>query len=193
MIAWIFIVVGAFLALGGAIGLLSMLVLPVKERIRIVCKGEYDLIRARTNAEVGKHVRNEKKHLMRDCICAVIIGIMMFFAGIYLGYAAEGEGFWFYKQFYPEETTNQVWDEINEDGQFVAADGKAYTYYILISGQDVIFRGEQCVDLSDLKSKLSLIRRENTVIIIDYFAVSSTYHSVKDMLNELGIEYEETN
>lgn len=163
MIAWILIVLGALFAIGGAIGLLSMLVLPIKERIRIVCKGEYDLIRARTNAEVGKYVRNDKKHLIRDCICAVIIGIMMFFAGIYLGFAAEGEGFWFYKQFYPEEAANQVWDEINEDGQFVAADGKAYTYYILISGRDVIFRGEQCVDLSDLKSRLSLIRHNEFV------------------------------
>lgn len=193
MIAWIFIVVGALLAIFGVYKLLRMIILPFKERDKIVYEGKYDYIHSRLDPEIQKHVRNEKKHLMRDYLCAVFIGFMMFFAGIYLGFAAEGEGFWFYKQFYPEETKNQVWDEINKEGQFVSADGKAYTYYILISGRDVIFKGEQCDDLSDLKSKLSLIRRENTVIIIDDFAVASTYHSVEDMLNELGIEYEETN
>ena len=63
----------------------------------------------------------------------------------------------------------------------------------LMSGKEIVFSGEKCEGLEDLKRKLSRIRRENTVILIDSFAAASTYHAVEDMLNELGIEYEETN
>ena len=42
------------------------------------------------------------------------------------------------------------------------------------------------------EKRLLQIKRENTVIIIDSFAVSSTYHGVEKMLNEMGIDYEET-
>ena len=74
----------------------------------------------------------------------------------------------------------------------MADDGRAYTYYILVSGKDISLCGETCRDYADLQEKVSQIRRENTVMIIDSFAVSSVYQSVKNLLNELGIEYEET-
>ena len=86
----------------------------------------------------------------------------------------------------------QTWDEINENGQYVAEDGRAFTYYVLVSGKEVSLSGEPCVDMEELKSKLTAVKRENTVIIIDSFAVSSTYRSVVDMLDKLGIDYEET-
>ena len=116
----------------------------------------------------------------------------MFFAGFYLGYAAKGEGFWLYRKLFPDRITVQTWDEINENGQYVADSGKAYTYYVLVSGDKVSLSGEPCKNLEELEIKLAEIKRENTVIIIDSFAVSSTYRSVEDMLNEMGIDYEET-
>lgn len=192
MIPWILIVIGIVLAIGGAVGLLSILLLPLKERLEIVYNREYDYILSRTNSAARYYVRLEKAHLTRDFTIAFITGVIMFFVGIYLGFAQKGEGFWFYKMFYPQETGYQVWDEINEEGQFVSGNGKVYTYYILISGEEISLSGEPCMDLSELKDKLSAIQRENTVILIDSFAVSSTYHSAEDILNELGIGYEET-
>lgn len=192
MIPRILIIVGALLVIGGAIGLLSLLLLPIKERLEVVYDREYDFIRSRLDSSILRYVRAEKRHLARDFAISIMLGVMMFFVGFYLGFAAEGDGFWFYEQFYPQEAANQVWDEINENGQFVAADGQAYTYYILVSGKEVSLSGETCADLSDLKSRLSAIRRENTVILIDSFAVASVYHAIEDMLKELGIKYEET-
>lgn len=192
MISWIFIIAGGLLAIGGAVGLISILLLPIKERLEIVYDREYDYIRSRIDRRARYHVQMEKAHLTRDFMIALMVGILMFFAGIYLGFAQKGENFWFYKFFYPEESADPVWDEINEEGKFVLADGKAYTYYILVSGREVSLSGEGCADVWELKNKLSRIQRENTVILIDSFAVSSTYHSVETILNELGIDYEET-
>lgn len=191
MIPWILIVMGGLLTVGGGLGLLSMVFLPIKERLEIVYNREYDYILSRMNPGARRQVRMEKARLTRDFVIAFFTGLMMFFSGIYLGFAEKGQGFWFYKKFYPGGDKSQVWDDINEDGQFMSEDGKAYTYYILVSGKEVALRGEPCADMGELKSRLSSIQRENTVVLIDSFAVSSTYHSVEDLLNELGIGYEE--
>ena len=193
MIHWILIIVGVLCIIGGILGLLSLFIyLPLKEKFEIVYDREYDFIRARLDSNIQNYVDHNKVDLIYIYLISCVMGIIMFFAGIYLGYSAEGEGFWFYKKFYPESAINQVWDAINEDGQFVSEDGKAYTHYILISGKEISLSGEPCIDLQELKSRLSIIRKENTVMLIDSFAVASTYHSIEALLNELGIEYEET-
>ena len=193
MIPWILIIVGAIFTIIGVIGLFRLyIILPISEKDRIVFKRDRDFIFARLDSRIQNVVDDNARQLKSAFIIFCFIGIMMFVAGIYFGYAAEGEGFWFYKKFYPEAAANQVWDELNEQGQFVAEDGKAYTYYILVSGNKISLSGEECQDYSDLKERLSKINRENTVIIIDSFAVSSTYKSVRNCLNELGIKYEET-
>lgn len=193
MIPRILIVVGVLLVLFGIIGMFSLLILPIRENFEIVLGREYDFIRARLDPGIKKFITGKKKRLTIEFLTTGLLGTLMFFSGLYLGFAAEGEGFWFYKQFFPQGASAQVWDAINEDGQFVAEDGKVYSYYILLSGREISFCGEVCGELEDLRNRLDGIRRENTVIIVDSFAVSSTYHEVEDMLNELGIEYEETN
>ena len=192
MIARILVIVGALLIIGGVLGLLSLLLLPIKERFEVVYDKEQDYIRARLDRGIARYVKGEAKKLARDFALVALMGILMFFIGFYLGFTAEGDGFWFYEQFYPQEAASQVWDKLNEEGQFVATDGQAYTYYILVSGKEISLGGKSCTDLADLKDRLSAIRRENTVILIDSFAVASVYHAIEDMLEELGIKYEET-
>jgi len=193
MIPWTLIILGALCIIIGVLGILALLLLPIAERFEIVFDKDKDIVQARIDAKVGKIVWNEKRHLTRDFIICIFAGLLMFFAGMYLGYAAKGESFWPYRKLFPNRVAQvQVWDELNDAGQFVANDGTAYTYYILVSGNDVSLSGEMCADLNDLQRRLSAIKRENTVIIIDSFAVSSTYHGVEKMLNELGIAYEET-
>ena len=193
MIPRAFIVIGIVMMIIGVIGLLSLIFLPIKERHEIVYDREYDYIRSRIDPIVGKFVWHAKKELLRDYFICVFMGVLLFFAGLYVGFAEEGEGFWFYKQFYPKEAASQVWDAIDEDGKFVAEDGKKYTYYILVSGNEISISGERCADLAEAENRLSSIKRENTVILIDSFAASSTYRSLIRMLDELGIAYEESN
>lgn len=193
MIPWILIIVGAVAVLVGGFGLLSLYIyLPLKEKFEIVYDRDKEFIKARVDSETQYTVSYYRKQLQTLFLISFSIGWMMLLSGFYLGYAAQGEGFWLYQKLYPQASTNQVWDELNEEGQFVSESGKVYTYYIVISGKEISLCGEPCVDYNDLKEKLSRIRKENTVIIIDSFAVSSTYHSVEDLLNELGLSYEET-
>ena len=192
MVPWILIIAGALCTVFGVLGLISLLVLPFFERFEVVYDKDKEIIQSRTDPEFGRHVWYEKKHLTRDFTVCIFAGILMFFAGLYLGYAAKGDGFWLYRKMFPNQIVVHTWDEINESGQYVSEDGKAYTYYVLVSGDTLSLSGEPCADLTELKNKLAEIKRENTVMIVDSFAVSSTYHGVKKLLNELGIDYEET-
>ena len=192
MIPWTLIIIGALLTVFGVLGWISLFVLPFFERFEVVYDKDKEIIQARTDPEFGKQVWYEKKHLKRDFTICIFAGILMFFAGFYLGYAAKGDDFWLYRKLFPDRIVVHTWDEINENGQYVADDGRAFTYYVLVSGDKVSLSGEPCADLEDLEKRLTEIKRENTVIIIDSFAVSSTYRGVEKMLNEMGIDYEET-
>ena len=192
MIPWTLIIIGVLLTVLGVLGWISLFVLPFFERFEVVYDKDKEIIQARTDPEFGKHVWYEKKHLKRDFTICIFAGILLFFAGFYLGYAAKGDGFWLYRKLFPDRIVVHTWDEINEKGQYVSDDGRAFTYYVLIDGDKVSLSGEPCTDLEDLEKRLLQIKRENTVIIIDSFAVSSTYYGVEKMLNEMGIDYEET-
>ena len=192
MIPWTLIIIGALLTVFGILGWISLFVLPFFERFEVVYDKDKEIIQSRTDPEFGKQVWYEKKHLKRDFTICVFAGSLMFFAGFYLGYAAKGDDFWLYRKLFPDRIAVHTWDEINENGQYVFDDGRAFTYYVLIDGNKISLSGEPCADLEELKTKLTGIKRENTVIIIDSFAVSSTYHGVEAMLNEIGIDYEET-
>ena len=152
MIPWTLIIVGALLVIFGVLGLISLWVLPFFERFEVVYDKDKEILAARMDAEIGKQVWYEKKNLIRDFIVAIFAGILMFFAGLYLGYAAKGDDFWLYRKLFPDRiaTETMAWDAINENGQFVAEDGKAYTYYVLVAGDKVSLSGETCADLSEL-------------------------------------------
>lgn len=193
MIHWILIFSGIIATIIGVFGLFSLFVwLPIKEKFEIVYDREIEFIHSRLDPKIQMFVAYNTKQLTNFFIVCCLMGPFLFFSGYYLGYAAKGEGFWLYRKLYPEVVNNQVWDEINEKGQFVAEDGKAYTHYILISGDEISLSGEPCADIQELKERLSQIRMENTVIMIDSFATASAYHSAENVLNELGIQYEET-
>ena len=192
MIPWILIIIGSLCTVLGIVGLIALLVLPIFERFELVFDKEKEIYQSRTDQAFAKLVWYEKRRLTRDFIICIFVGILMFFAGFYLGYAAKGEGFWLYRKLFPNQIAVHTWDEINENGQYVSEDGRAYTYYVLVSGDKVSLSGEPCANLEELKIKLTGIKRENTVMIIDSFAVSSAYWGVKTLLNEMGMDYEET-
>ena len=113
--------------------LLSLYIyLPLKEKFEIVYDRDKEFIKARVDSETQYTVSYYRKQLQTLFLISFSIGWMMLLSGFYLGYAAQGEGFWLYQKLYPQASTNQVWDELNEEGQFVSESGKVYTYYIVI-------------------------------------------------------------
>lgn len=123
-------------------------------------------------------------------VCLMIAGSMLFCLGFSLGYADKGKGFWFYRLAEGSISETKKWDRLSEDGDFIAEDGRKYPYYLVIRGNTYEFRGSECEDIGDVKERLSKISRENTVMLIDSFAVSEKMNDAEKLLIEMGIQYE---
>ena len=81
MIPWTLIIVGALCVLFGVLGLISLVLLPFFERFEVVYDKDKEILAARMDEEIGKHVWYEKKNLIRDFIVAIFAGTLMFFTG----------------------------------------------------------------------------------------------------------------
>lgn len=187
MIPYILIVAGIAAVIYGLIGLVRITFLPLIRAHQVVFKRKDDYL-FYENAKGQKILRSQKKFLLNIYITFVIVGSLVIITGFYAGFTEHGSDFWFYKTLFPaEEVKNN--DVINEDGQYVASDGKAYNYYIMIRGSDIYFKDELCSDDSLLEEKIKGVDRTNTIVVHDDFAVSSAYYLVIDMLNRSGIHY----
>ncbi|MBQ5989148.1 MAG: hypothetical protein IJL67_06605 [Oscillospiraceae bacterium] len=189
MIPIILVVLGLLLALGGVICLLLIGFSPVVVKIRSI----FGLLELEEDKRTKVFRQKHRRELASYSIIAALIGLALAFIGWCMGYAQKGEDFWFYrkyKQHYISEENPGEWDKISDDGKYIDNNGNKYTYYILVKGNDIRFCNDECRTIDDLREKLNLIPRENTVIIADSYAVASKYEAVKALLKEMGLKYE---
>ena len=187
MIPYVLIISGLIAVLYGMTGLVRIFFLPLVRAHQVVFERKDDYL-FYENAKGQKLLKSQKKYLMNIYITLVIVGTLVLITGFYAGFTQHGPDFWLYKKLFASEE-DQRNDRINEDGQFIASDGKEYNYYILIKGPDIYFRDELCGDEKALEEKISEFDRTNTIVIYDDFAVSSAYHFVVDLLDRSGIRY----
>lgn len=189
---YILIAVGIAAVIYGLFGLIRIAFLPLLRAHQVVY-GRKDDYLFYENEKGQKLLNSQKKFLLNIYITFVVVGIFVIITGFYTGFTEHGQDFWLYKKMFSvEETQNK--DRINENGRYVAPDGKEYNYYILIRGSDVYFKDELCTDNSVLEEKIRGFDRTNTIVVHDDFAVSSAYHFVINLLNKSGIHYiEESN
>ncbi|MBQ9208667.1 MAG: hypothetical protein IJ149_03675 [Oscillospiraceae bacterium] len=184
MIASLIMIAGGLAALFGLGFTVYILVTPILVKIRSI-NGEGELIET---AKVRRIRIKDRKDLLHISVCILVTGLMVFGAGYYLGFAAKGDGFWFYRLV--NGTSADSWDRVDEQGQYVADDGSTYRYFIRISGDKYDFCGEKCENADALREKLQSVRGGgNTVMVADNYAVSSAFREVTSLLDEMGIKY----
>ena len=189
MIPVILVVLGLLMALAGIIGLLLIGFSPVVVKIRSI----FGLLELEEDKRTKVFRKKHRRELSSYSMIASLAGLALAFIGWCWGYAQKGEDFWFYrkyKQHYISEETPGEWDKISEDGKYIDNNGNKYTYYILVRGNEIRFCKDECRNTDDLRDKLDLVPRENTVIIADSYAVASKYEAVKALLKEMGFKYE---
>lgn len=187
MIPYILIIAGAIAVIYGLIGLVRIALLPLIRADQVVFKRKDDYL-FYENAKGQRVLKSQKKFLLNIYITLVIVGTLFVVTGFYAGFTDHGSDFWLYKTLFHSEEAQRN-DRITEDGQYIASDGKAYNYYIMIKGSDIFFGDELCADHAALEDRIKGFDRTNTIVIYDDFAVSSTYHYVIDLLNKSGIQY----
>ena len=142
------------------------------------------------NENIQRTRRNHRKLLISISFVLICMGGIFFLAGLYLGYAARGEGFWFHKLFYDSEEAVLCMENITDDGKYIAENGKEYSFYIIVQGDKYEFCSEPCDNFDDLKEKLSHIRLGETFLLVDNYAVAAEYNAAVNLLSEKGYKIE---
>ena len=116
-------------------------------------------------------------------ITAIIIGIFLLSSDRHGGIAPYYD---------PSEGTvsDNRWDRISEDGKYISESGKEYIYYIVIRGSEYEINGELCENIDDVRNRLSQIKPENTIMLVDSYAVASAFYDLESILQESGRNYE---
>ena len=189
MIPIIIIIFGLLFILVGITGIAVTAISPLVVKFR----SSLGLLEREDDKTTKVFRKRSRQDIISYSATAILTGLALAFIGWCLGYAQKGEDFWFYrkyKQHYISEETPGEWDKISEDGKYTDDNGNKYTYYILVKGNDIRFCKDECRSIDELSEKLSLVPRENTVIIADSYAVASKYEAVKALLKEMGFKYE---
>lgn len=194
MIAIVLVILGILLSILGIIGLLAIAISPLIDDWDVVVRRKDDSLFYSTR--FGKWILKQRtKKMAWEYFAFLALGVVLIFSGMYLGFADRGEDFWFYKKIYGEQIDKTQWDRLTDEGFYEDPEGDVYKNFILIRGNVVYFNGatdEYIVsDISELARKISEIAPENTVALIDSFAISSTYKEVTDMLDKLPRKYKE--
>ena len=193
MLPYILLIIGAIPALYGVFGLLRLLLLPLRRADQVVYHRVDDYL-FYENARGRRFLNSQIRYLLNIYIVCIMIGVVLMFAGIYIGFTEYGDTFWLAKRYYQEQNGTPVNDHLNDEGQYIAADGKAYTYYIRVTGEEIYLRDEVCADTEALRAKMDRVDRMNEVILYDDYAGADAYHDVADLLRKLGIRFlEESN
>lgn len=196
MIPTILIALGLLLELGCVYALLSIgwsyFIRPA-----LVLKYSIDDFIKYETREGKRFLKKNKELFFQRVIAVSLIGFVLIATGYYLGFATKGESFWAYRLFSEDTIDGGMWDRINKDGKYVADDGKEYTYFIVIENNQirlndkVYYIDDANTAESDINIQLGSIPRGSSVILIDNYATSFTYQSVRDMLDKIGIRFEE--
>ncbi|MBQ5311082.1 MAG: hypothetical protein ILP19_03450 [Oscillospiraceae bacterium] len=175
------VIVGGY----GFVMVLYVLITPHLVKLRTV-NGQGEIIETR---RIRRIRIKDRVDLIKLFGSLFIIGLLIFAAGYYLGFSARGQGIWFYDLVYGSEDKS-TWDKIDDNGSYIAENGGTYRYYLVIEGSEYEFCGEKCEDIDDLEKRLVAIGRENTVVVIDSYAVYSARVDAEKLLSRLGMKYE---
>ena len=180
------------MAIGSIISLISIIdfIIVLKSPLTVKRKNILGQLELNDEGTVKKTRKRDRVILGSWDLFFATVGSFVVLLGWSLGYNQKDGVFWFIPFISGDYKSSEKWDRLSEDGNFISNNGTEYPYYLLISGNTYEFSGEVCEDLEDVKNKLSKIKRENTVIIIDSYAVSSRIKDAEKLLTEMGIKYE---
>ena len=183
---WFMMGLGGIAVLTGLFLILYVAASPLIVRLRNIS----GVVELQNTGAVKKSRQADRKFLFSLGIGCVLLGALLILAGWAWGFNRQGDGFWLNRYLSGEQGISDKWDRISESGSFIAEDGTEYPYYLLIQGNTYEFSGEVCADIEDVQEQLTKMKRENTVMLIDSFAVSSKIKEAEKMLKEMGIKYE---
>lgn len=191
MIAYGFMIVGGAMVLCSVIGFLKFLFQPLVETYQVVIKREDDYAHYTSPTGIAYLNEHKKKYLILLAVLFVA-GSAIFSAGLYMRFGSRG----FEMLLSPEAAFSQKYDAVDselaegfdEDGNYIAENGKIYSYYVKVKGNEVYYGDKLIGNADDFREYVTGIDKNTRLYLIDAYASSATYHEVMSLLEENGIK-----
>lgn len=194
MIPIFMMVIGGLLILISVLGILAYIFQPVLEAYQVVIKREDDYAHYISPSGQAFLQTRVKRYLLGVGIMFVL-GCVLFFSGLYMGFGPRGFDMLFSTQTSEESAEyNAIDSELAEGfdshGNYIADDGKIYSHYFVVKGTNIFYREEYIGNIDVLRDYLTNLDTENSFYIVDGYAAASTFKEVMNILSENGFEYE---
>ena len=196
MLPTIFIIIGVILTAFGVFGLLRIAFEPIHKAIEVVFLRRDDHVFYETG--VGKQLlERESRILVIVCVVMIVVGLFFLGFGLTFKYGSRG-----YDSLLSENNSegisegdsssnNPLAQGMTSSGKkYISEDGKEYSYFIRITGNDIFFNNASVGNVEQFEEYIVNVDRNIAIYIIDDFASSGTYHSVKGILDKYGMTYE---
>lgn len=194
MIPILLMIIGGLMIVISLVGVFAFIFQPFYENYQVVIKREDDYAHYVTPSGQA-YLRTRTRSYFRWIAILFAVGCIMFFTGLYMGYGSRGFNMLFSLQKKEESAEyNAIESELAEGfylhGNYVADDGRIYTHYLVVKGNDVYYKDVLIGDTEALRAYIPNFNIENSFYIVDGYAASSTYKEVMNILSESGFEYE---
>ena len=89
-----------------------------------------------------------------------------------------------------DNLNNQQIERNSSTGNYISSNGNIYSYNVSVSENQIKFNGQEINSIEELEDLLKKLDRHYTVLLVDDFAVSPTYHQVENLLSNYGYNIE---
>lgn len=186
------IVLGALFIILGVIGLLHFSI----PQLRKAIQDEFLHNTDDSSYDYDK-VPASRKLLKKSCSILIIVGVVLLSLGLWIKFAPRGNNLFQSDNIDGISTGNdnveyQQDQEHSTTGNYVSSNGESYSYYVIVSEKTIFINEDEIGGTEEFEEYLNLekIDRVHTGLLVDDYAVSSTYHKVEELLDAYGMRYE---
>ena len=188
MLPKILIIIGVLLIVGGVFGLLTVSVQPLMKAFRIVYTQDWEDYWYEHGK--GQDAQRASRRVLLILYGVVIaLGVVLVASGLAIQYMPRGNDSLL--------STEADGATAGSESQWVdgtnasAVGGDVAGYSIMISGETISLNGKTFDSIEAFENELKGMDRTKQVFLVDDYAVSATYHQVKELVNRYGLVFGE--
>ena len=189
MIAKIMMIVGGILTVIGFLGVAAVMLEPLFSTYNIIFKRKADYVKYESD-EGRSLLKRRKLGLFGACFFLLIMGVGLFAGGWFVKYGPRGTDSLFSEAV---ESGTSIGDHeleggnafVDAQGNYVDEDGKKHVNFVVIHGMTVTYKNEFKGSAEEF---VKFLERNNVgkLYVVDDFAASSAYRTVRDALEKKG-------
>lgn len=137
--------------------------------------------------------KNTGKGKLSDKIICLTIAVIFLIIGLVILYASRGNDSFLSVNLKGINTGNDDIQSQQEPENRAASNiinSTEYEYSVVVSEKTILFNNQQIDDTNQFEAYLKTIDRQHTIILVDDFAVSATFHKVQELLDAYGMKYQ---